>query len=164
MKKVEINESTLTALENIEKKFLYYNGMVISFLSFEHETINLKNIFGHKIEKIYITDIDIRRYSIDHDQEFKFGQSAIEKFLDFTPHYLHLFRKRFVEIRKQLQGFGFTITNDPITKDDLKGAFNAGKLYGDNELPIVNDHDFSNESPEFTPFDVWYQDWIKNKK
>lgn len=44
--------------------------------------------------------------------------------------------------------------------DDLKKAFEDGKLYGDGELPLVNDFDFS-DKPDLTAFDVWFDNWFK---
>ena len=46
------------------------------------------------------------------------------------------------------------------TYDDLKKAFEDGKMYGDGELPLVNDFDFS-DNPELTAFDVWFDNWFK---
>ena len=47
-----------------------------------------------------------------------------------------------------------------FTYDDLKKAFENGKMYGDGELPLVNDFDFS-DKPELTAFDVWFDNWFK---
>ena len=47
-----------------------------------------------------------------------------------------------------------------FTYDDLKKAFEDGKMYGDGELPLVNDFDFS-DKPELTAFDVWFDNWFK---
>ena len=50
-----------------------------------------------------------------------------------------------------------------MTKNDFRKAFEAGKLYGDGELGIVDNFDFS-KSPTLTAFDVWFNDWLRIKK
>jgi len=47
-----------------------------------------------------------------------------------------------------------------FTYDDLKKAFEDGKLYGDGELPLVDEFDFTNK-PDLTAFDVWFDNWFK---
>jgi hypothetical protein len=47
-----------------------------------------------------------------------------------------------------------------FTYDDLKKAFEDGKLYGDGELPLVGEFDFTNK-PDLTAFDVWFDNWFK---
>lgn len=47
-----------------------------------------------------------------------------------------------------------------FTYDDLKKAFEDGKKYGNGELPLIDDFDFT-EKPDLTAFDVWFDNWFK---
>lgn len=47
------------------------------------------------------------------------------------------------------------------TRLDLEKAFNDGKKYGDGELPLINDFNFS--SLNITAFDVWVDDFDDSK-
>lgn len=46
-----------------------------------------------------------------------------------------------------------------FTKEDLEKAFNDGKLYGDNELPLIDEFDFT--GTKLTAFDVWFDNFTK---
>lgn len=52
-----------------------------------------------------------------------------------------------------LEGIG---NEKKFGKHHLKHAFYDGMLYGKNELPVVNEFDFTGK-PEILPFDVWYK-------
>lgn len=47
-------------------------------------------------------------------------------------------------------------SEEKFEKHQLKHAFYDGMLYGKNELPVVNEFDFTGK-PELTAFDVWYE-------
>lgn len=47
-----------------------------------------------------------------------------------------------------------------FTYNDLQKAFEDGKLYGDGELPLIDNFDFT-DKPELTAFDVWFNNFLK---
>ena len=109
MKKINVSTNKFNVLKDIETSFLIFNNDIVYFENLKHEVVTEKNFFGKSVENIYITGIDLCRYSVEDSKEYLLGESSINYFLGCTANELNDTRRDFIKFRRQLEGMGYHI-------------------------------------------------------
>lgn len=124
--KKEIDETELNILERLKNKMLIdSNGYLLAITDFkiikEEVEINTRLWFSSKtkkVEKLYLTDITVSAYNIGE----KFLGVVNPDFFSSTIIYrVREYRKKWLDLKEQLEGFGFTLTKKQTEENNENG-------------------------------------------